>query len=179
MDRNSRPLSEQIGGSLNPDWVEWLMNWPITWSCLNAVNPKEFKRWQEASAAALQESGQLRTVWWERDPSQAPSGQQPNQQPEKERGSAMHQMPRGAACQPEVEGSHEGSDLPLLRNDLHLQASQGEDVQQGVREQTGLDEAQAVPRVSAGVTARVVRLKAIGNGQVPAVAAAAWRLLTQ
>lgn len=35
-DRNSRPLSEQIGGSLNPDWVEWLMLWPIGWTDLNA-----------------------------------------------------------------------------------------------------------------------------------------------
>ena len=36
-----------------------------------------------------------------------------------------------------------------------------------------------VGRVADGVAARVDRLKAIGNGQVPAVAAAAWRLLTQ
>ncbi len=33
-DRNSRPLSEQIGGLLNPEWVEWLMNWPIGWTDL-------------------------------------------------------------------------------------------------------------------------------------------------
>ena len=34
-----------------------------------------------------------------------------------------------------------------------------------------------VGRVANGVAARVDRLKAIGNGQVPAVAATAWRLL--
>jgi len=34
-------------------------------------------------------------------------------------------------------------------------------------------------RVAHGVANRVDRLKAIGNGQVPAVAAAAWRILTQ
>jgi len=34
------------------------------------------------------------------------------------------------------------------------------------------------PRVAVGVPARVDRLKAIGNGQVPQCAAAAWRLLT-
>ena len=34
MLRNSRPLSEQIGGSLNPPWVEWLMGWPIGWTDL-------------------------------------------------------------------------------------------------------------------------------------------------
>jgi DNA (cytosine-5)-methyltransferase 1 len=34
MERNSRPLSEQIGGLLNPTWVEWLMGWPIGWTDL-------------------------------------------------------------------------------------------------------------------------------------------------
>ncbi len=33
-DKNSRPLSEQIGGSLNPTWVEWLMGYPLDWSSL-------------------------------------------------------------------------------------------------------------------------------------------------
>ena len=32
--KNSRPLSEQIGGSLNPTWVEWLMGWPLAWTDL-------------------------------------------------------------------------------------------------------------------------------------------------
>ena len=36
-DRNSRPLSEQIGGSLNPTWVEWLMGWPIGWTDLKPL----------------------------------------------------------------------------------------------------------------------------------------------
>jgi DNA (cytosine-5)-methyltransferase 1 len=36
----------------------------------------------------------------------------------------------------------------------------------------------AVGRVAHGVAHRVDRLKAIGNGQVPSCAAAAWRLLT-
>ena len=110
---------EWAAGSLNPDWVEWLMNWPITWSNLNAINPKEFQRWKEASAAAIQESSELRTMWWDRDPAQASSRQQPDEQPE-----------------------------------------------------------QVVPRVASGVTAKVDRLKAIGNGQVPIVAATAWRVLS-
>jgi hypothetical protein len=179
MERNSRPLSEQIGGSLNPDWVEWLMNWPITWSSINAVNPKEFKRWSEASAAALQESACMRTMWWDSDPSQASSGSQHIQQPEQQCGGALQQMPRGAACQPPLEGSHQGQDLPVLREDLHLHQGQGEDMQQGMRQQTGMDEAPFAPRVANGVTARVDRLKAIGNGQVPLCVATAWRLLTE
>jgi len=179
MERNSRPLSEQIGGSLNPDWVEWLMNWPITWSSINAINPKEFQRWKEASAAALQASSCLRTLWWERDPSQASSGSQHLQQPEQQCGGALQQMPRVTAREPALEGSHEGQNLPVLREDLHLHPGQGEDMQQGVWQQTGVDEAPYAPRVANGVAARVDRLKAIGNGQVPLCAATAWRLLTE
>ena len=36
-DKNSRPLSEQVGGSLNPDWVELLMLWPKGWTDLNPL----------------------------------------------------------------------------------------------------------------------------------------------
>jgi hypothetical protein len=35
--RNARPLSEQIGGSLNPTWVEWLMGWPLGWTDLKPL----------------------------------------------------------------------------------------------------------------------------------------------
>ena len=34
MDRNSRPLSEHVGGSLNPIFVEWLMGYPEGWTDL-------------------------------------------------------------------------------------------------------------------------------------------------
>ena len=36
-EKNSRPLSEQIGGSLNPTWVEWLMGWPLGWTDLKPL----------------------------------------------------------------------------------------------------------------------------------------------
>lgn len=36
-DRNSRPLIEQVGGLLNPTWVEWLMGWPIGWTDLKPL----------------------------------------------------------------------------------------------------------------------------------------------
>ena len=33
--KNTRPLSEQTGGQLNPMWVEWLMGYPKGWTDLN------------------------------------------------------------------------------------------------------------------------------------------------
>jgi hypothetical protein len=50
MERNSRPLSEQIGGSLNPTWVEWLMGWPLGWTDLKPLET-------DKSHCALQQRG--------------------------------------------------------------------------------------------------------------------------
>lgn len=36
----------EINGALNPDWVEWLMNWPIGWTSLGQLNPEIFHEWQ-------------------------------------------------------------------------------------------------------------------------------------
>lgn len=37
MDRNSRPLSEQIGGLLNPEFVEKMMGWPRNWTRISGA----------------------------------------------------------------------------------------------------------------------------------------------
>lgn len=35
----------EAGGQLNPDWVEWLMNWPIGWSSLEPMSKETFNEW--------------------------------------------------------------------------------------------------------------------------------------
>lgn len=37
---NSRPLSEIVGGALNPIFVEWLMGFPLNWTCLSSFAKK-------------------------------------------------------------------------------------------------------------------------------------------
>jgi hypothetical protein len=46
--KSGDPLPQQVGGALNPTWVEWLMGWPLGWTdlrplatdkCLNALPP--------------------------------------------------------------------------------------------------------------------------------------------
>jgi len=166
-----------IGGTLNPTWVEWLMNWPINWSNLNVIDSKEYQRWKETSTKTFQKSDQLREMWWDNDPSQASFGQQPNEQSEQQHCYAVPQMPRDTSRQREMEGSYEGTDLPLLCNDIYLFESQTENVQSGMWEQISVDETKIVPRTDKNIVARVDRLKAIGNGQVPLCAATAWELL--
>ena len=33
-NRNTKPLNAEVGGSLNPEWVEWLMGYPEGWTDL-------------------------------------------------------------------------------------------------------------------------------------------------
>jgi DNA (cytosine-5)-methyltransferase 1 len=178
-NRKTPTLATHAGGKLNPDWVEWLMNWPIKWSDLNGFDEKEYKRWQEASATPIQESWQMRTVWWDRDPSQASHRQQHKQQQEQQHSNSLQQVSRGASCEPTMEGSHKGQDLPILRESIYIQTSERENLQSGVREQTCMDETQIIPRIIGKGIANVDRLKAIGNGQVPLCAATAWRILSK
>ena len=59
MERNSRPLSEQIGGQLNPTWVEWLMGWPIGWTGLRPLEMAKFREWQQQHSAFFQEQATM------------------------------------------------------------------------------------------------------------------------
>jgi len=40
----------QPGETLNPEWVEWLMNWPIGWTSLEPMKPENWERWKASNA---------------------------------------------------------------------------------------------------------------------------------
>lgn len=96
MMRDNGVTEKELNGALNPDWVEWLMGWPIGWTSLVPLSPEAFAQWLD---------GVRNGTWW------------PNE----------------------------------------------------------MD----IPRVAKGIANRADRLKALGNGQVSAVAAAAWTILVQ
>ena len=143
-----------------------------------------WKHWQESGAAYIQSNG-VRQMWFDRDPSTASQGQEPCEQLAGERRGSLPAMPQG--------GSHDGwnvgarqsrrSDLQGVLPNVPTEANApGFDMQPGVPVGMGPDKCRQAleftPRVENGVIARVDRLKAIGNGQVPQCAAEAWRLLT-
>ena len=35
------------GGQLNPEWVEWLMGWPIGWTALKPLGTDKCQQWQQ------------------------------------------------------------------------------------------------------------------------------------
>jgi len=49
------PLNEEVGGLLNPTWVEWLMGWPIGWTALQPLGMDKFREWQLQHGGCLRE----------------------------------------------------------------------------------------------------------------------------
>jgi hypothetical protein len=45
--KRTRNLNDQIGGQLNPTWVEWLMGWPLGWTDLKPLEMDKFQQWQQ------------------------------------------------------------------------------------------------------------------------------------
>jgi len=43
----SRNLNDQIGGQLNPTWVEWLMGWLLGWTELKPLGMDKFQQWRQ------------------------------------------------------------------------------------------------------------------------------------
>lgn len=89
----SEEVYDAIAGQLNPDWVEWLMDWPKGWTSLDSMPVEVFKHWKKTQK-----------TWWDIEPE--------------------------------------------------------------------------IPRLAENITKCIDRLKAIGNGQVPACVNLAWEVLT-
>jgi hypothetical protein len=51
-------LADQVGGQLSPDWVEWLMNWPIGWTSLEPLPQATVDAWLAETV-----SGE----WWQHE----------------------------------------------------------------------------------------------------------------
>lgn len=46
-DRLDHAVMAHDGGHLNPEWVEWLMGWPIGWTDLKPLETAKFRQWQQ------------------------------------------------------------------------------------------------------------------------------------
>jgi hypothetical protein len=177
LNRNSETLAMQAGGALNPTWVEWLMNWPMKWTELK--NEYECNT-QESAKSDFNTWLELSSMQFNGKPTQTPSRLQQT----VGCGNNLREMPRKATRFRALEESHENKSMPKLQKYIHIQTGKATDVQPILRSQTSLGESwwekePNIGRVASGVSFRVDRLKAIGNGQVPLCAATAFELLRE
>lgn len=54
MERNTKPLNAEIGGPLNPTWVEWLMGWPLGWTDLKPLETDKSRNVQQQLGECLE-----------------------------------------------------------------------------------------------------------------------------
>lgn len=121
-------VAKTMGGQLNPDWVCWLMGWPIGWESLEPMK---------------------KVLWldWSVDP-------------------ADMEKPESYPTPMSAKKGKTGNTIQEWGNNRFRR--------EPFKNGTG-----PIPRVATGIKDRADRLKALGNGQVPLVAATAWHILTQ
>lgn len=52
-DRLDHAVMASDGGQLNPEWVEWLMGWPIGWTALKPLAMDKFREWRQQHSTFL------------------------------------------------------------------------------------------------------------------------------
>lgn len=172
------------GGQLNPTWVEWLMNWPMGWTSLEAITHEHFKHWQESGAAYLR-GDRVQELWFDQDPSETPQGSESSEQCSREYRDSLSELPQERAFERRDMGSWIGCSSNLRDMQRTISANKesserscalrGSEMPERDWKARGVKE--MVSKTVTGMNSRVDRIKALGNGQVPRVAAAAFTYL--
>ena len=159
------------------------MGWPLFWTSLDTEVKCHYDSWHEAQQRTQTspkdfQGGIVRNVWWDIDPSTTSQGRQSNQQRYNQCDDSLPVVPCENSLLDRELGAGEckTSNLQDLRG--HIQAEA--DTQVEAVWQAGLPKGkrEEIGRIAVGVKNRVDRLRCLGNGQVPAVAALAWRTLS-
>lgn len=171
-------------GQLNPTWVEWLMNWPMGWTSLEAITHEHFKHWQESGAAYLR-GDRVQELWFDQDPSETPQGSESSEQCSREYRDPLSDLPQERAFERRDMGSWIGcsSNVRDMQSTISAKkksserscALRGSEMSERDWKARGVKE--MVSKTETGMNSRVDRIKALGNGQVPRVASAAFTYL--
>ena len=202
MDRGD---GKPVGGSLNPTWVELLMGWPENWSCIEPISHLRYTQWlmencNDEETRAREVLRVLRCGHVAEEVSRTtgrPVGvreaavlladvcQRANR-PDQSRvfmacAEALESDVRGVRTSVQASGASHESIHPRQPTSQHpdaLQALSRLLAHYGKAAWQDGSWENAVPRVAHKVAARMDRLRCTGNGQVPGVAAMAWRILS-
>ena len=114
-----------VGGQLNPDWVEWLMNWPVSWSSLTPLSHEHFNEWlarTKAGATRIQ-ADILPRMRNQGQPAQAPQGPGQAEQHAGEHCDTVPSMPREGTREEGRLGEGKCSASPLsdMRSSVQIE----------------------------------------------------------
>lgn len=194
------------GGKLNPEWVEMLMGWPRGWTSLNPISVIEFTKWLMGFGGSNETKERsrkvLRGMWKEvgekalqeairglSNISEAESLLFALREYEGDSNEAWLQLACPSSSEEELRSLWMLSEIASAsyRSRQNKQStSEYTDALQilsrflaryGKEDWQGGSWENAEPRVAENIKNRMDRLKAIGNGQVPAVVRAAWNTL--
>lgn len=51
----AKMMPGEVKGALNPEFVEWLMNWPKGWTSLEPVKKEDFEAWKEPHDLSIED----------------------------------------------------------------------------------------------------------------------------
>ena len=175
------------GGQLSPLWVEWLMNWPIGWSSLKILRKEFFDDWKRKTLEGIKagsteiQNDEMRKLWWDKDPSETSYRPQSDEQYAREYKNSLSGMSQKGTSGGRGLGTREcsASDLSDMRGTVPAgeKTEKGKEVLQEA--ELSIGNGTFICRTAMGIKDRVNRLKAIGNAQVPAVAALAFVILSE
>lgn len=191
--------------TLNPAWVELLMGWPHQWTSLDPISHTEYNKWLGGFLNVKENYGTSEEVPQLRMPDepqevQREAGKQLDFQEKEVLRPVVRERPQG--CNGiGVDAESEKDDGSLMCIMRSHDGVAGSSLRRGQEEpiivqppdplrplpqvsprygkEAWLDGSweDGVPRVERGIACRVDRLKALGNGQVPAVVRKAWEAL--
>ena len=164
--RNPKTVGGKIG-QLNPDWVEWLMGWPIGWTSLEPMKELLWLDWSTDPADAKDHD-----KWPTPRCFMAYDVKRKKDSNFKNIEDVVYEKEKRKWPTPtESFGSRGGKANLESNHDTEKEFRKG-------LEKYGIGQG-AIPRVATNIENRVSRLKAIGNGQVPQTALVAFDILIQ
>ena len=199
-------LATQCGGTLNPTWVELLMGWPENWTCIGPISHVKYCQWLmgncHAEKTRINEVLRVLRCGHAAEEVSRTVGRpvcireatvlladvcQHANRPDQARvfmacaeifetevrGLRVQSGIAGSPRRPEYQEQRSGEHSDTMQTLSRLLAHYGPEAWKDGSWENG------IPRIESGVASRVDRLKALGNGQVPAMVERVWQLMTE
>jgi len=172
--------SVMVFGRPTPEIHEWLMGWPLGYTSTEPMKKGYFyDREQRAQGRAAGIcSDEMRSVWWDNDPSTTPYQPRSTRQQAGEHQDSLPGMSQKYAHERRNVGEGGNSGVKMRNMRGGISAKEAEEICAMRENRMFAREGEIVSRLAVGVKNKVDRLRCIGNGQVPLVAATAWKILT-